>query len=708
MLGAAILWIGLGSVGAGDYLRPLGAKAFDQATLDAEGFGDKKGADARGRRPARDAQAGRARGRLEDAAGAPDRRRLHDLGHAVRPQAAQARARKTAPRSAWPSPPRTSTSPTATLLREIEPDGKEVYRPIDNGAAAAPGPQMMMNRRMIYPFGGNPMPAKPAKPDAAHLPRRGQAIRLEFRREGQTLRYQVFDDLSSQPREIGQFNLGPGDIAGVKLFASNRNGAEPVDVLFRDLTIHADRISGLGTAVRTVFGTVVHGDPTATRKATSWSSAARRPRRRSPLPPRIRQSPRRRRQPRRNRVSPSLLLLRPLLPPTAPATPAAPAAPPRRPRRRAHAPEHRAGAGLRESAGQRGPAAAAAQGPHPARRGREHRLRAVGCALGPLPRPAQRRHDRAARRRRARTAKDEKKPAPATTCRPRRPGRPRRSSSPKVEPKPNGIRDLHLALSGLREVAIQQVMIQCQTDKGQATWQLDTTGSPDWPLTLRRAGIESWADLFLEPPAGDCHDKEFTINVTYADGQTANAKVKATDHTDPKLAFDPEAPAPPLDARVYLAGDEQLFGKLEAITEEALTLTTPWGDRLDVPDGPRRRRLHGDARPQGDRPSRSPSGSSRRGSEDLLLARAKDGEVVAIAGVVEGAKANKLTFVYQGKARTLPLKQVEGLSWRPGPSRSRRPRSGPPSRWPAGSSSRAAGPRSRRPSGRSRPPGARP
>src|SRR5947208_8746001 len=42
MLGAAILWMGLGTLGAGDYLRPFGSKSFEQATLDAEGFGDKK------------------------------------------------------------------------------------------------------------------------------------------------------------------------------------------------------------------------------------------------------------------------------------------------------------------------------------------------------------------------------------------------------------------------------------------------------------------------------------------------------------------------------------------------------------------------------------------------------------------------------------------------------------------------------------------
>ncbi len=43
---------------------------------------------------------------------------------------------------------------------------------------------------------------------------------------------------------------------------------------------------------------------------------------------------------------------------------------------------------------------------------------------------------------------------------------------------------------------------------------------------------------------------------------------------------------------------------------------------------------------------------------------------MTIAGVVEGAKANKLTFHYQDKPRTLPLKGVEGfiLATRPAPN----------------------------------------
>ena len=45
----------------------------------------------------------------------------------------------------------------------------------------------------------------------------------------------------------------------------------------------------------------------------------------------------------------------------------------------------------------------------------------------------------------------------------------------------------------------------------------------------------------------------------------------------------------------------------------------------------------------------------------MLLAQTKNGEVLAIAGVVEGTDADKLRFRYQDKTRTIALKQVEGV-----------------------------------------------
>jgi hypothetical protein len=50
-----------------------------------------------------------------------------------------------------------------------------------------------------------------------------------------------------------------------------------------------------------------------------------------------------------------------------------------------------------------------------------------------------------------------------------------------------------------------------------------------------------------------------------------------------------------------------------------------------------------------------------RSAEDVLLAQTKNGEVLAIAGVVEGTDTDKLRFRYQDKTRTISLKQVEGV-----------------------------------------------
>ena len=232
---------------------------------------------------------------------------------------------------------------------------------------------------------------------------------------------------------------------------------------------------------------------------------------------------------------------------------------------------------------------------------------------------------------------------------------------PKVEPKKNGIRDLCLSLFGLREAKIKQVTVNCQTDKGPTSWRLDTTDSQDWPLVVRRPGNDISADLFLEPPPGDCHQKNFTITVMYEDGQAGNATAMAEEHTDPKLAVDPKKPAVPLlDAWLYLTGDEKLFGKLEGIGQETLRLTTPWQDHLDVPLA----RVVGVHIGMLDRKESAESFAKRlktRGSEDLLLAQTKNGEVIAIPGIVEGVDDDKLRFRYQDRTRTMPLKQVEGL-----------------------------------------------
>lgn len=673
MLGAAIVCLGLGAVGAGDYVRPLGAKALDQAALDAEGFGEKTslkreddglhvtlapgGPEAGWKTP----QALRVGGDFTISATVVVRKLPkpgQDDGAAVGLAVAT----------------QNIDQPDATLVREIEANGADIYRPIDKGGAGNPMMAQQQQMMMFDPFGNGPM-GKPPKPPRHTFPARGTTVHLELRREGPTLHYQVRDDLDAKPRELGHVALGPGDLAGVKLFGSNRSGTEAVDVVFRELTIHADRISGLGTAVRSVYGTVVHGDPTAIEGTTLVVGGP------PPTPP----AP-------ANATAPG--------PKPAPADPKAATKPAAettkadaaKPNESRQAPETTKAAEAKPTPE---PAKATASKPIDAAKadGPPKTVDAAKPATPPAP-PAPKARipleevESITFERSSTLAakfvgqpnvdttgpvgapvsdkdkdkdKEKKKPPAADDLTAPPPGTVAPVKVLKVEPKPNGIRDLHLVLSGLGPAAIKQITVNVQTDKGQSSWRLDTSDSQDWPLAILRAGTESWADLFLEPPAGDCKDKEFTINVTYADGQNAQAKAKATTSTDPKLAFDANAPAPALDARVYLTGDEALFGKLEAMTDDALTLTTPWGDRLDVPMA----RVVGVYMGMADHKESPESFAKRlkaRGSEDLLLARAKDGEVVAIAGVVEAAKGNKLTFRYQDKPRTLPLKGVEGFA----------------------------------------------
>ncbi len=568
MFSAWVVWIGLGAVGASDYHRPLAEKAFDQAALDAETFGEKKAL-------ARESDGLRVTLKPGDAeTGWKTPQQLRIGGDCTITATLEIRklpkpAREDGAAIGIAVATQTIDQPEATLLRELEPDGKDIYRPIEK---AAGGPQMMMNprmmRRRVFNPIGNQGPAA-AKPVRHTFPARGQAIRLEIRRQGQSLRFQVFDELAKEGREIGKVDVGPVDLAGVKLFVANRNGTEPVDVLFRDLLVQADRITGLGTTVRTIHGTDIHGEPSALEGGILAVA--------DNTPPR----------PATNRPAATL----PDFPDQVFAGPLPPtdlpdqvfAAPPSVPTNLAGKPlivdfPDQVFAEVPGPQAQPGPKIKARIPLDEVEtivfeRMSNLTVKFVGQPNVDTTGPGGTQ---------AKDAKDEKNAAGDDLAAPP-PGTVPIPKMPKVEPKPSGIRDIHLALSGLRDAAIQQIMIQCPTNKGQAMWQLDTTGTPAWPISLRRAGKETWADLFLEPPEGDCHNRPFMINLMYADGQNANVQAQATGHTDPKLKFDPAAPTHSLDARVYLAEDEQLFGKLEAISADALTLTTTWDERINVP-----------------------------------------------------------------------------------------------------------------------------
>ena len=825
-----LLLLGLLSVGTTEYARSLGAKSLDQAALDAEGFGEKKSFK-------READGLRVTlGPREQETGwrtPPQVRFGGDFTISAEfvikklPKPAQEDGAAIGLAIAFGD----INQPDVTLVRLVEPNGTEVYRSIEKamgGPQQMQGPMMMRGRAMGMVMMGGPQPGgKPPKPPRRTFPAAGDTVRLELQREGQTIRFQVLDARSTRPRYLGQVQLGPMDVAAVKLFVSNRNGAEAANVLLRNLTIHAQRVNGLGTEVHTVFGEIVYAEPTSIEKDILIVGGPPKapPAQGGTSPQRMAAA----------LLAPALAavlapppavatLLAPALAaaagatPTAPKagtvaagpTPAAPAATP--------APAAMPVAAAAPAPAPAGPVAMAVPGgvvvvapagpapapppgamavapmpgpamPGPARAGgraanapqqpgppkpqvkipldevesiRFERTPSLTARLvgqpnldftmpglsakkeDEAPKTEAKKDDTTAKKAETKKAdatpmkaeakKDEpkkpaaEKPAPAAKkdepkkteekkaeakkteakktepaakkdepkkteekkaevkkteavakkaeTKKDEPKKPEETDDalapppgttitkyPKVEPKKNGIRDLQLALFGLRPAKIRQVMVNCQTDKGPASWRLDTSDSQDWPLVIHRAGTELSADLFLEPPPGDCFQKNFTININYEDGQAANANIQADKHSDPKLAVDPKAPAvEPTDAWVYLTGDEKLFGKLGRVNQEkeTLHLTTPWQDQLEIPLA-RVVGIHFGLLDRKETPESFAKRLKSRGSEDLLLAQTKKGEVIAIPGVAEGTEEDRLRFRYQGRTRTLPLKQVEGL-----------------------------------------------
>jgi hypothetical protein len=755
----ALVIVVIALVGAGgptEYSRALDSKALDQATLDAEGYGEKTAF----KREADGLRIVLGPGEKETGWKTPQQVRFGgnftiSATFLIKklPKPAQEDGAAFGLAIAFQDP----NQPDVTLVREIEPKGPEVYRAIEKAAGnAGQMPMQMMRGRMMPMMMGQPQ-GDQAKPPRRTFPAAGDTVRMELVREGNTIRYQVVDATTSRPRYLGQVDLGPNDVAAIKVFAANRNGAEAINVLMRELSVRADRVNGLGTVVRTVYDRVVYSDPSAVEDGVLTLGG-------QPKPAAIKLEP---------GTLPSNVFVSAITPAagaapgaaTQPANAAAPAVAAAAPAAVAAAPAAAvaapavvvmAGPGgmvaarvvvapgapgavmagpdaAPQPAAEPGAAPAAAPAAKPivkipldeldsirfertpalsARYVGQPNLDFTGPGLSAKkieppnagatkdaaakPEPAKAEAKKPAPAKAEVKKADEKKGAPAKAevkkpdakknAAPKAEEKKAEGGSddalapppgttidkfPKVEPKKNGIRDLCISLFGLRNAKIKQVTVNGQTSSGPANWRLDTTDSQDSPLVVRRAGNDMAADLFLDPPAGDCFQKPFQINVIYEDGQNANATATVDAHTKADLAVDSKTPEfARSDAWLYLTGDEKLFGKLEGIGRDSLKLTTPWQDHIDVPLN----RIVGVHLGVLDRKESPESFAQRLKSpapEDQLLAQTKTGEVIAIAGIIEGTEDDKLHFRYGDRTRTLSLKQVEGLimAARPEPKR---------------------------------------
>jgi NPCBM/NEW2 domain/Protein of unknown function (DUF1583) len=738
----ALVLVAIALVGAGgpsEYSRSLDSKALDQATLDAEGYGEKPSF----KREGDGLRIILGPGEKETGWKTPQQVRVGGnftitANFVIKklPKPAQEDGAAFGVAIAFQDP----NQPDLTLVRMIEPKGPDIYRAIEKATGnAGPMPMQMMRGRGMMPMMMGQGQGEQAKPVRRTFPAAGDTVRMELTREGNTIRCEIVDATSAKPRYLGQFELGQNDIAAIKLFASNRNGAEAINVLMRDLTVRADRVNGLGTVVRTVYDRLVYADPTSIDDGVLTLGGQPKP-------------------PKPEKPAPGMLPADVFVPvaaagapaaaPVAAAQPAAGAAPAAAAAPAATGPVTvvaavplavpagavmvaRAAPGpagavvMAQAAPQPEPSPNAAQQPAAASKpvvkvaldevdsirfertpGLSARfvgqlnLDFTGPGLGAkkeeTPAKAEAKKDATAKAEPAKA--DEKKAAPAKGAEPKKAeaktAEPKKAEArkkdatpkaeekkkdgagddvlapppgttiakfPKVEPQKNGIRDICLSLFGLRDAKIKQVMVNGQSSTGPASWRLDTTDSQDSPLLVRRAGNDMAADLFLEPPAGDCFQKPFQINIIYEDGQNANTNATADGHTKADLAVDAKAPAfARPDAWLYLTGDEKLFGKLDGIGRDTLKLTTPWQDHLEVPLA-RVVGVHLGALDRKETPESFAKRLKSAGPEDQLLAATKKGEVIVISGIIEGTEDDRLHFRYGDRTRTLSFKQVEGL-----------------------------------------------
>ncbi len=634
MHGVALLLIGL--LGGGqsvEYLRGLDARRLEQSALDAEGYGLKSAL-------AREADGLKITlkpGEEETGWKTPQQVRFGgDFTIKVNLRI------KRVPKPALEDGAAIGLAiafndinqPDLTFLRLREPGGAEVYRSIDKGnTQQQPGEGPMMPGMMVIRGGMPAGPGKPPKPPRITFPASGDEVTIELQRENNIIRFQVQDARLNRPRYLGQVTLPPNDIAALKLFATNRNGTEPLEILWRDVTIRADRFHGLGTTVRTVFDQVVYAEPTsiesgrlilggtpkpATDKTKAQAGAnAANPMENlgsvlafaDPAPTNAKpaKSPQEQAKPATEThpepasnpepvaaAAPSPLTVTvtvspqpmPPVPPASP-DPSSMPKPGSNPEPGAKPAEPKARLPLEELESihfERTPTLSA---------------RFVGQVNVDLTKPglsARKNEPKSKDSSEARKQDETRKPKEVS-----KPDQAKKKDEPKkagpsddalapppgttvtkisrVEPEKNGIRDVCLALSGLHPATIKQITVNCQTDKGATSWRIDTSNSEDWPLVLRRSGIEGWAEIYLEPPAGDSFQKNYQVNVVYENGQNDNTSVQAAEHTDPTLAIDAKAPSEPrLGATVYLTGDEKLYGGLESIGSDSIRLATSWQD----------------------------------------------------------------------------------------------------------------------------------
>src|SRR5262245_59694192 len=224
-----ILMMGLlGFAGESEYARSLDAKALEQAAFDAESYGEK---DALKRedgglhivlKPRVQETGWRTPQHIRFGG---DFTITADLVVRKLPKPAQEDGAAVGMAIAFQD----INQPDLTLIRLREPNGPDVYRHIEKDQNNPMQMQMQMQTQIqiqMQMMGmGMGQPGKPPKPPRRTSPAAGESVRLEVRREGNNIRYEVLDAKTGKSRYLGQAQFQQAmDVAAVKLFVTNRNG----------------------------------------------------------------------------------------------------------------------------------------------------------------------------------------------------------------------------------------------------------------------------------------------------------------------------------------------------------------------------------------------------------------------------------------------------------------------------------------------------
>lgn len=238
-------------------------------------------------------------------------------------------------------------------------------------------------------------------------------------------------------------------------------------------------------------------------------------------------------------------------------------------------------------------------------------------------------------------------------------------ASPSTNSGGNGIQDVHLKVSGLPETPIKQIVVE-GLNGAMGVWRLDPTGTPNWRIAKVQNEGSPEADLYLEPNITDSNGQMWQVTISFEDGTSLVSPVNVTSNTNNqlKVTVAPEnTPPAAMTSKigvVHLVGGGKISGEITAVSEDRLTIVPSWKGELKIPFTQIQGVWFGT--------TDSAEGKQRfielisSGVEaDVAQIVGRDGKVADVNGKANSFSNDKLSFEFDGKARSVDRNRLAGL-----------------------------------------------